>query len=74
MDDEERVLHAYIPMSFGPELRACLWYRLPMTRYLVSPPAPHPSSFGSTMGLSRGRALCVGLGVWFTESNPVRRG
>ena len=31
MDDEERVGHAEIPTSFGPELRACLRCRLVKT-------------------------------------------
>jgi hypothetical protein len=31
VDDEERVGHAEIPTSFGPELRACLRCRLVKT-------------------------------------------
>ena len=41
MDDEERVGHAEIPTSFGPELRACLRCRLVKTYDQV------PSSAGT---------------------------
>jgi hypothetical protein len=82
MDDEGRVLHAQIPTSFGPELRACLRCRLIKTYdqvpYSAAAAAPFPLWF--SYGISQGkRALCQigGLvhrehsrsrGLWFCSS------
>ena len=80
MDDDDRVTHAQIPTSFGPELRACLRCRLVKT-YDQVPSSADASSPSSRIWLpgrisirpSQGRFL--GLGIWgeggLSGSNPL---
>jgi hypothetical protein len=59
MDDEGRVLHAQIPTSFGPELRACLRCRLVKTYDQVPSSAAASFPVWFNHGISQGKsALC----------------
>jgi hypothetical protein len=63
MDDDDRVTHAQIPTSFGPELRACLRCRLVKTYDQV--PSSADASYPSSRLWLRGGSLSVPARVGF---------